>query len=69
MDLAGNLDDIDLKIIKMLKKDSRMSFRKISSVCGVSETSIRRRVKKMLDGEYIKQFTIIINEDKVNLKE
>lgn len=57
------MDDIDLKIIELLKKDGRMSYRNIADVVGKTEATVRRRVKKMLKNKVIKKFTIDVNED------
>ena len=52
------MDNIDLNIIDMLKKNSRMSYVEIAELVGLTEGAIRRRVKKMLDEGVIRKFTI-----------
>ncbi len=42
-------DETDYKIVKMLEKDSQTSFVEIAERLGVSEGTIRYRVKRMLD--------------------
>lgn len=52
------MDKIDEKILALLKEDSRMSFTKISAKTGLSESAIRRRIKKLVNSGIIKKFTI-----------
>ena len=52
------MDIVDLKILELLKDDSRMSFNDISENVGKTEATVRRRVKKLKDEEIIKKFTI-----------
>ncbi len=52
------LDTIDLKILEELKEDSRQSYNEIAEVVGKTEATVRRRVKKLVDEDIIKQFTI-----------
>lgn len=48
------LDDLDLKIIKILAKNSRESFRKIAKELGVGTDTISERYKRMKDNNIIK---------------
>ncbi|WP_342766534.1 AsnC family protein [Candidatus Borrarchaeum sp.] len=48
------LDDIDQKIIDLLKKDSRTSFVKIADEVGLSETAIRKRIKNLQESKTIR---------------
>ena len=52
------MDIVDLKILELLKDDSRMSFNDISENVGKTEATVRRRVKKLKDEGIIKKFTI-----------
>ncbi|MFX0000077.1 MAG: Lrp/AsnC family transcriptional regulator [Candidatus Hodarchaeota archaeon] len=52
------MDIVDLKILELLKENSRMSFNDISQNVGKTEATIRRRVKKLTDDGIIKRFTI-----------
>jgi DNA-binding Lrp family transcriptional regulator len=58
------MDEIDSKIISILKNDSRESFLEISRQLNVSEGTIRQRVKKLIDLKEIRKFTIEINQNK-----
>lgn len=52
------MDIVDLKILELLKENSRMSFNDISQNVGKTEATIRRRVKKLTSDGIIKRFTI-----------
>ena len=52
------MDIVDLKILELLKDDSRMSFNDISENVGKTEATVRRRVKKLKEEGIIKKFTI-----------
>ncbi|MFX1532574.1 MAG: Lrp/AsnC family transcriptional regulator [Promethearchaeota archaeon] len=57
------MDIVDLKILELLKENSRMSFNDISQNVGKTEATIRRRVKKLTEEGIIKKFTIDFNID------
>ena len=57
------MDIVDLKILELLKENSRMSFNDISQNVGKTEATIRRRVKKLKEEGIIKRFTIDFNID------
>ena len=52
------MDIVDLKILELLKDNSRMSFNEISQSVGKTEATVRRRVKKLTDEGIIKKFTV-----------
>ncbi|MCD6536077.1 MAG: Lrp/AsnC family transcriptional regulator [Thaumarchaeota archaeon] len=55
------LDDIDLRIIELLRKDGRMSFIDIGRKVGLSEGAVRRRIKLLQERGIIKRFTIEVD--------
>ncbi len=52
------MDIVDIKILELLKDNSRMSFNEISQQVGKTEATVRRRVKRLTDDGVIKRFTI-----------
>ncbi len=52
------IDRLDAKIIEILRKDSRKPFVEIAQNLKVSEGTIRSRVRRMVDEDVIKGFTI-----------
>ncbi len=59
------MDEIDIKILKLLQEDSRISYTDLSGNVGISETAVRRRVKKLQDEGIITKFTIKIDPEKL----
>jgi DNA-binding Lrp family transcriptional regulator len=51
-------DDLDMKILGLLKEDSRMTHVAIADRLDVSEGSVRQRIRKMVEGGLIRRFTI-----------
>lgn len=59
------IDEKDVKIIEILQKNSRTPFLTIAKKLNVSESTIRKRVKKLENNEIIKKYTITINPKKL----
>lgn len=57
------MDDLDQKIIEILKKDSRTSFVDIGKTIGLSEAAVRRRVQNLIEKGTIRKFTIEVSEE------
>lgn len=51
--MRERLDSTDLNIIGLLQKDGRMPSSEIAKKTGVSEATVRYRLKKLIDGEFI----------------
>ena len=48
------MDELDTKIIEILQKDGRASNAGIARQVGVSEGTVRRRLKRLIQDEYIR---------------
>ena len=59
------LDDVDWKIIKELKRDSRLSARELAKITGFSSATINRRLRKLEDMKVIKVFTLELDYQKL----
>lgn len=46
---AEGLDDVDHRIIALLRRDGRMPFRSIANELGLTEATVRSRVRRMED--------------------
>jgi len=57
---ARHIDEIDRRILEILAENSRVSFVSIANELGISEASVRRRVKTLIDSGVIRKFTIDI---------
>jgi len=58
------VDDIDSQIIKILNLNGRTPNTEIASKLKLSETAIRKRIKKLLDDEVI-QIVAVVNQEKM----
>lgn len=56
------LDDLDLQLIKLLSRDARVSNRKIAAELGVTEGTVRGRIKR-LQADQLIAFTAITSFD------
>ena len=52
------LDEIDIAILNLLKKNARISYTRIAEKLGISESTVRKRVKALVEDGYIERFTI-----------
>ena len=57
------IDDINLKIIDILKKDASTSFVDIAKRIGVSDATVHIRVRRMIAAGIINKFTISVDND------
>jgi Lrp/AsnC family transcriptional regulator for asnA, asnC and gidA len=61
------IDDINKKILYLLQKDARMTYKDIARALSRSESTIRDRISIMEDDGVIKGYSAIINKEKVGL--
>ncbi|MBD3230749.1 MAG: AsnC family transcriptional regulator [Candidatus Lokiarchaeota archaeon] len=57
------LDETYKKIIDHLKEDGRASYSEIAEKLDVSESTVRKRVKKLIKNDVIERFTIKLNPE------
>nr|WP_121272237.1 Lrp/AsnC family transcriptional regulator [Pedobacter schmidteae] len=60
--MTFHLDEIDLKLLLHLQKNSRMSLRELSHEIHLSDSSVRSRIQRLETEGYIKQYTAILNK-------
>lgn len=61
--MKNKLDDIDLKIIDILSRDSSIPFVEIAKQIGMSDATIHIRVRRLISEGVISKFTIGVNND------
>lgn len=59
------LDQLDLKILKMLSNDARRSLRDIAKELGLSPATVHNRVRRLIEEGVIKSFSPIIDYSKL----
>ena len=55
------MDDTDLRIMRCLKENARMSASEISSKVNMSISAVIERIRKMEHANIIKQYTIVVD--------
>lgn len=56
------IDEIDKKILQVLKNDSRKQWKEIGEIVHMTGQAVSARIRKMEDIGIIKKFTIEVNE-------
>jgi len=59
------VDQLDLKILKLLQEDGSLTFTKIARKLRLNESTVRKRVMALREKGVIKKFTVIIEPSKV----
>jgi DNA-binding Lrp family transcriptional regulator len=59
------LDETDVKILKTLVADARLSSRQIAKQCGISIGTALSRTRKMEDEGIIKGYTALLDQEKL----
>jgi DNA-binding Lrp family transcriptional regulator len=60
-----NLDDTNVKILKALSEDARLSSRQVAKQCDVSIGTALARTKKMEEEGIIKGYTVLLDQEKL----
>ncbi len=60
------LDELDRRILALLSRDSRLSYREIAKQIGVSHANVSGRIRR-LEEDVIKGYTVILDPDAMNL--
>ena len=62
-----NLDAIDIKLLKLLQENSRLTTKELSQEVGLSISPVYERVKRLENEGYIERYVAILNPEKLNL--
>ncbi|UZW13078.1 Lrp/AsnC family transcriptional regulator [Clostridium pasteurianum] len=62
------MDTIDLKIINVLKENSRSTTSEVSKRVNLSIPAVAERIRKLEEAKIIEKYTIKVNRDKINFK-
>ena len=60
-----HLDETDVRILKVLTVDARLSSRQIAKQCNISIGTVLSRIKKMENEGVIKAYTALLNHEKL----
>ena len=59
------LDNVDLKILRMLQADSRMGYRKMAQSLGIAVGTVYNRIKKLEEDGVFTAYSVIVDPTKV----
>ena len=62
------LDETDLKILDLLKENGRIQNNEIASRLSISEGTVRNRIKKLIDNNFL-SIKGLVNPDKIKNKQ
>jgi Lrp/AsnC family transcriptional regulator for asnA, asnC and gidA len=60
-----SIDDIDIKIIDILNRDSSTAFVGIAKQVGISNATVHIRVKRLIAAGVINKFTISVDNNRL----
>jgi len=61
----NDIDELDVKILKKLLNNSKYKYTQLARELGVSEATIRARIKSLVERGYIEGFTIVVDPSKL----
>ena len=59
------LDEIDIRILRKLISDARLSYRSIAEQIGVSPPTVLARVEKLEKNKIIKSYSALLDHEKL----
>lgn len=65
--MAVELDEVDKELLRMLQNDARISFAEMARRLRIAESTVRFRVKRLVNKGVIKRFTALIDPRKIGL--
>ena len=63
--LGIHLDKTDIKILKLLANDSRISYAEIAREVHLSRMAVRERVMKLVEERVVERFSVHLDSKKV----
>jgi len=59
------IDEKDLKILEILRKNSRTPYSKIAKIVGISDVAVTKRIRKLEQLGLIRKYTVIVDPKKL----
>jgi Lrp/AsnC family transcriptional regulator, regulator for asnA, asnC and gidA len=63
--LTTKLDAKDKKLLNILQENGRAPYSQLADEIGLSEATVRYRIKKLMDAGVIKNFTVLLDPKKI----
>lgn len=67
MEYSSKLDATDLKILRILQEEGRITTKELAAKVNLSTTPVFERMKRLEKEGYIKKYVAILDADKLNL--
>lgn len=61
------MDELDLKILHLLSRDSRLSYREVAKELGISHANVASRIKRLEEDKIIRGYTTILDPEYTDL--
>ncbi len=59
MDMAKGVSEIDMKILKLLSKDARLTYKELAEILGTTRQRVSRRMDRLEKTGIVKRYTVI----------
>lgn len=66
--MKGQIDELDIDILRLLQNDARRSYKEIGKELGVSIGTVHNRITKLRESGILNGFSININNEKLGYK-
>ena len=67
MDMTTSLDAIDLKILRLLQEDARLTTKELAARVNLSTTPVFERLKRLEREGFIKKYVAVLDAEKLDL--
>lgn len=64
---SDRLDDVDIKILRLLQQNARLTLKEIGSQVNLSSTPVYERFRRLEREGYIKKYVAVLDEEKLNM--
>ena len=64
--MMNNLDEIDLKILKTLQKNAKLTTKELATAVNLTPTPVFERQKRLERRGYIKKYVAVLDPEKLN---
>ena len=61
------LDDTDVKILRLLQQNARLTLKEIGAQVNLSSTPVYERFRRLEREGYIKAYVAVLDEEKLNM--
>jgi Lrp/AsnC family transcriptional regulator for asnA, asnC and gidA len=62
------MDELDFRILEGLSRDARRHYLDLANELGVSDATVHKRVRKLVDDGIIRGFVTVVDEEKLGYK-